>query len=317
MPEYIIRSAPPESPEMLEIISYDQCQAHEIVELLRQDRVVMIKNLTPDRADTLVSELADLLGLTESLELQAGFAALYGHRKRIGKNLMTVNERSNYEFITPHCEGDGISNIQFASFYCYGNSTDGGETILMKIDEASPDLPILRELSTRIAPGSKQLSIQQAALAKALYRLRSPDDYLRAGDRILGQRKTEIPGLVLLTVLALPEKAYSRLLDKSLHPYWDTIASIDHSSAESFTHLLRQNGLLKSGDALQVTKKMDHTAKRRIWRSGVNHAALFSAKMTLKLSAGDFIAYNNLTWAHGVANWTPGCGIRRLAAAFA
>jgi hypothetical protein len=35
------------------------------------------------------------------------------------------------------------------------------------------------------------------------------------------------------------------------------------------------------------------------------------------MAGGDLVIYNNLTWAHSVANWSPDSGTRRVIAAFA
>jgi len=48
---------------------------------------------------------------------------------------MSVNERNDYQFIPPHSEGNHLMNMQLAAFFCYENSTDGGVTVLLNINE--------------------------------------------------------------------------------------------------------------------------------------------------------------------------------------
>src|SRR5438270_10966793 len=101
-----------------------------ILEALRQDLVVLVKGLSSTEADRLMSRIAGGFGLQDKLELQAGFAAHQGHRHNIGQYFMSVNTRSDYQFIPWHSEGNSFTPMQLAAFFCYENSTDGGETIL-------------------------------------------------------------------------------------------------------------------------------------------------------------------------------------------
>src|ERR1700752_3120411 len=95
-----------------------------IVQHLRQDMVLLLRNLNSDQADIVMHDVAARLGLRESLELQVGFANFLGHRHNIGKYFMSVNKRGAYQFVTPHSEGSHFIGMQLASFFCYENSTD-------------------------------------------------------------------------------------------------------------------------------------------------------------------------------------------------
>jgi len=87
---------------------------NEVVDCLGNGSVILMHGVIAEHADTLMEEIATAVGLQEELELQAGFAAFLGHRTSVGRFFMTVNSRSDFQFIGPHSEGDG--NINMPSF---------------------------------------------------------------------------------------------------------------------------------------------------------------------------------------------------------
>jgi hypothetical protein len=283
---------------------------------LRQDQVVLLRNVAPERADALLHEIAQTLGLLDGLRLQAGYASLLGHRRKIGEYRMTVNDRSGYQFIPPHSEGDSFINMQLASFYCFENSTDGGETLLMNVNDSSPVWQTLREQVTRIAPQSRSLSPAELNQARGLYRLRSASKVL-PDDRVIRERPTATAGLTLADVLAPVRKTRSLILDRDLHAYWVSIAIMDHDALPFFVSILKQADLLREPAGGMDVRQMDNAASQRLWASGVDYNDLFTCKIRHKLVSGDLILHNNLTWTHSASNWTPGSGVRKVAAAFA
>ena len=283
---------------------------------LRQDFVVLLRNVLPGRADALLHVVAEKLGLLEGLRLQAGFAGLMGHRQRVGEYRMTVNRRLDYQFIPPHSEGSSFVNMQLASFYCFENSTDGGETLLMNVDDASEAWSTLREEVTRIAPGSRSLAPLELKQARALYRLHSATE-VQPDDRAIRERSTSTPGLTLVDVLAPARRTRSRILERDLYAYWVSIAIRDQDALPFFVSLLKQADLLRQPVGGLEIQDMDNVAEQRVWSSGVDYNTLFRCKIRYKLAAGDLILHNNLTWAHSASNWTPGSGVRDLSAAFA
>jgi hypothetical protein len=288
-----------------------------ILSSLAEDSVVLIPNVAGDDIDSMIVTVAERLGLRGSLELQAGFAGFLGHRSNIGKYFMTVNNRGDYQFIPPHSEGDSFIGMELAAFFCYENSTDGGETLLMNVDGAGQAWNSLREKKSRGKLGSRSLSPGERSRARALYRLNLPDDLLQSDDQILEEQKSAIPGLMVVDVLAKPTKVRSRILNRELYAYWDSIASIDSHSANQYECLLRQSALLKNPpDHLRIAH-LDSAAPRRIWNSGVNYTEIFKCRITRKLVPGDLIIFNNLTWTHAANNWSPGSGVRKMVAAFA
>jgi hypothetical protein len=288
-----------------------------VVKALKEDQVVLIRKIDAARVDGLINNLANEFGLADTLKLQAGFAAFQGYRRNIGQFFMTVNDRGDYQFIPPHSEGTSRSNIQLAAFFCYENSTDGGESMLLNIDESSALWPSLREKIRRARLGQRALSRREVLRARGLYQLDLPTDLLQDDDEILEERKTEIPDLTVLEVLAKLKKTYSHILSRELYVYWDSISNIDHDSLTEFVLLLRQCGLLKEPRGGLDAQKMDSSADRRILHSGVRYAQLFRSKITYKLAPGDLTLHNNLTWTHAANNWSPGSGTRNIAASFA
>src|ERR1700746_2203932 len=79
---------------------------------LRNDLVVLVQHLSPEQADDLIHKVAEKLGLSDALSLQAGMAGFHGHRHNISKYFMSVNKRTDYQFITPHSEGSSFVGMQ-------------------------------------------------------------------------------------------------------------------------------------------------------------------------------------------------------------
>jgi len=262
--------------------------------------------------------VAGKLGLGDALELQAGLAGFIGHRHNIGKYFMSVNERSDYQFVTPHSEGSSFVGMQLASFYCYENNTDGGDTILINVDDCGKGWSFIRErvVRGRLDKG-KELAKHEILRAKGLYQLNLPNDVLREDDQILEEHQTKISGLTVVEVLAKSSMTYSRILDRDVNVYWDSVDGSDFDSASQFEQMLREMGLLKEPPGGLELRQMDSDAERRIWHSGVSYCDLFKCKITRKLAPGDLVIQNNLSWTHAVSNWSPGSGERKIAASFA
>jgi hypothetical protein len=309
----------PEDPRRLIIVEQDgrAVDIDLVIESLRKDLVVLIRNVGADWSDNVIYAVADRLDLSDSLKLQAACAGFLRHRDNIGKYFMTVNRRDNYQFISPHSEGNSFIGMQLASFFCFENSTDGGETILMNIDDSSESWQAMRERVTRGRIGSRTLATREISRARAQYQVNLPADVLKDDDLILQERRTEIPDLSIVDALAKPKRVYSRILKRNSYVYWDSVASIDFDSASEYVRLLRRCGLLKEPPSSLKLSEMDNAAGRRIWYSGVKYSQLFKCKITRKLAPGDLVIQNNLTWTHAVSNWSPSSGTRTLAASFA
>lgn len=306
----------PEDRSRLAIIKADSDnRVSGIVESLQKDQVVMVQNLSPDEADNLMHSIADKLGIADSLKLQAAFASVLGHRENIGRYYMSVNKRSEYQFVAPHSEGNSFTNMQLSSFYCYENTTDGGATILMNIDESCAIWNSLREHLKR-GQTKRPLTAGEIRKIKVTFRLNMPGDALKDDDEILDQTAVS-PYFSVYNVLAKPKQTYSVLLGRKLYAYWDSIERVDCESAEEFLRFLRDHDLLKIPPGQSDVKMLDDSARHRIRHFGSRYGQLFKCKVTRKLQPGDFIVQNNLTWCHSVANWTPGSGTRTVAAAFA
>lgn len=309
------RTSVPEDPSRLATLDArgKEVDASHILGPLKQDAVVLIRHVAAERVDAILQSVASKLGLLDSLELQASFADFLGHRSRIGKYRMSVNKRASHEFIPPHSEGDSFINLQLASFHCSENTTDGGETVVFNLDDSSSVWQSLREKVTRVGPGSRALSSSEWLQARGLYHLRNPSG-LCPDDRILRERASGIPGLLLLDVLAPLARSHSLILDTHRYVYWDSIASTDFDSWRAFERLLKQSGRATGGE---TPDRLDNALSRRVWSSGVDHNELFKCKLTYRLEPGDLLIQNNLTWAHSALDWNSASGTRNVAAAFA
>ena len=307
----------PEDLNKLIVIKHEFRKTDQILEALKGDHVVLIRNINPEQSDSIMYDVARRLGLSDSLELQACFAGLQGHRYNIGKYFMSVNQRHDYQFVPPHSEGTSFAGMQLAAFYCYENSTDGGESILMNVNGSTDIWQSFRERKNRGRLGSRQLAPGEISRARGLYEINMPTDILREDDKILEERATAIPDLTVMDVLAKPSQTECRILDRKLYVYWDSIGSIDFDSAQEYARLLRHCGLMKEPQGGLELDQLDCCASRRIWHSGVKYAQLFKCKITYKLVPGDLVIQNNLTWTHATSNWSPGSGTRKIAAAFA
>jgi hypothetical protein len=316
MHERSVQAVVPEELSRLAIFESDGVDAEAVVDVLRQDRVALLRNVAPPRADLILHEVTEKLELFQSLQLQAAYAGFLGHRSRVDQYRMTVNKRLDHQFIPPHSEGDSFTNLQLAAFYCVENSTDGGETILLNVDGSSTAWNLLRERVTRIAPGSRQLTPSELKQATIRYRLR-PHPYLLEDDQVIQQRQSEIPGLVLVDVLAKSIKTRSAILQRDLYAYWVSTAIADRDSLPWYVSVLEQGDFLRQPDGGLDIGQMDNAARQRVWSSGVDYNTLFRCKVTHKLTSGDLLLQNNLTWTHSAANWTPQSGVRNVSAAFA
>ncbi|MCU6502445.1 TauD/TfdA family dioxygenase [Rugamonas sp. A1-17] len=301
----------------LEEVAETSQEAREraVLQALKKDHVALVRGLSAEAASELLLAVAQKCGLEDGLDLQTAFASSLGHRENVGRYYMTVNKRSDYQFVCPHSEGNSFSNFQLASFYCYENSTDGGETILFHTNQAASAWQTARERVNR-AKVNGVLTPGQIRQMRASLRLNMPDDALAPDDEILSERVIDAQ-LSVFKALARPRQTYSVLLQRQLYGYWNSIESTDADSADEFRAMLQADGLLRLPAGSEPTSLLDDEHANRIRRFGSKYADLFSSKITHKLVAGDFVILNNVSWAHSVANWTPGSGQRQVVAAFA
>jgi hypothetical protein len=207
--------------------------------------------------------------------------------------------------------------MELASFFCHENSTDGGATILMNVSDSSKAWQMCREKVRRGRIEGRSLTQHELLRARGLYNLSLPGDALKEDDIVLREFKSEIPNLTIVDALSKPRKSYSRILDRELYVFWDTVSSIDLDAVPQFAKLLEKSGLLREPPGGLDLRRMDNCAGFRVWHSRVNYTNLFKCKVTHKLAPGDFIIQNNMTWCHSASNWSPGSGTRTIAACFA
>jgi hypothetical protein len=284
---------------------------------LRNDQVILFQDLGIEKADSIIEQVALGLQLLEGLEVQAGMVPLYGHRQRVSKYFMSVDKRSDYQFILAHSEGQQRADIQLAAFYCFENSTDGGVTILLNTNDTSDVWSKLREVTLKIDLCAKVPSPAEIAQARVMHKITIPDDVVSERDQILNEEPTVIPGTRTFKVLAVPRKTRSRILGIDLNVYWDNISSTDFDSALEYLRLVERHGLLRQPSPKLSISELDDTQSRKTWHSGVTYEDLFKATIVRKLAPRELIIQNNLSWTHSCSNWTPGSGKRNVVAAFA
>lgn len=178
----------PVCPDKMSVIQFNVGNHSSlIIDALKDDQVVLIKRVPENQIDTMIFGVAAGLGLQTGLELQSGFAEMYGHRKKLSKYYMTVNRRADYQCTLPHSEGSSFQNIQLVSFYCYENSTDGGETTLFNTDDSKPQVwDRIRERATRAKISDEnRLTPAQIAEARMRYQINLPQDLLMDEDEVL------------------------------------------------------------------------------------------------------------------------------------
>lgn len=285
-----------------------------IVAALRGDQVALVRNVAARQADEIMSEVAAALDLGIQLESQAAFAGIHGHRRNVGRFFMTVNRRSEFEIVMPHSEGSRLQNIQLASFYCHQNTTDGGVSLLLNCDQDSPVWYSMRELVTRIDPSSRPLTASEKALARAKFMV---EGFPEADDRVLQEVPSEIAGVRFLWVLTPLRRSFSKIQQREVFTYWDSVASLDLDGLKECLKLMGSLDLLREPADGPRIDHGDPVYRRTLWSSGAAYQDLFKAVVVRKLEPGDLIIQNNLTWTHAASNWTPGSGTRRLIAAFA
>jgi hypothetical protein len=288
-----------------------------IVSALRSDQVALIRNAAEQDADLILGQLSLRVGLLSSLEMQAAFASVHGHRNNVSQYFMTVNRRQDYDVILPHSEGSHFMNIQLASFYCHENTTDGGESLLLQVNQASECWASLKELVTRIAPGGRALSPSERALVKVRCQADPVHDLLKPQDVVLEEQKAPLPGLKCFWVLAGLRKRRSVVLERDVYTYWDSVCTTDEDAVDQSVSVLSRLNLLKEPAGGPPVSESMRARSRKVWKSGVNYESLFTAMIVHKLRPGDLIIFNNLTWAHAAGNWTPNSGTRKVVAAFA
>lgn len=303
----------------LEILSKraGSLSVENVLKALGQDKLVLVQDLPAEGADVVIAAVADALKLRDELEVQAGFASIQGHRENIGRYYMSVNNRDNYEFIPPHSEGTSSINMQLASFYCYENSTDGGESIFFNVDSGSFLWAQQRELIVKARVTKSSLSSAEIAQAKLMFQLDLEKDIVQEEDEIFQALDSPKDGIELYEVLSPARKTHSKLLDRELYAYWDSVASVDRDSAKQYFQFLTDENMIHHPASPLTVEEVDNVNERRVWSSGVDYRQLFSSKLVIKLSPGEFVLMNNLTWAHSANNWTPGSGVRKVSAAFA
>lgn len=303
--------------EHMVVINASDVEFEKITEILAQDKVVLIQGASPAEADRLIYGIAEELKLGEELEVQAGFAAIHNHRENVGKYFMTVNERGGYHFIPPHSEGNSAMDMQISAFYCFENTTDGGETILWGLSDDEEIWRGMKEFKYKIKTERSELSKTEIATLKMRCEVNWPNDMVKEGDEIVYLMDEPVKDVYRYVVLQPAKKNYSRILGADRFVFWDTIANVDRDISAEFVKAIKQVGLFRAPDDLPAGSDLDCSLHRKVWSSGTHLPSIFNRAILRKLQPGELIVMNNMTWSHSACGWTPGKGTRMVVAAFA
>ena len=300
-----------------EIGSRSSSTVNRVLSTLACDEVALVRSLRMRDAERTLLDIADALGLAQKLEAQSAFASFQGHRQNVGRRFTTVNTRRDYEYITPHSEGTSDMGIQLAAFYCRNNTTDGGETALFHTSSGSLERSGLRQLCVCLDTEGRVLSESEKNVLRAKYGAGVLTAQVAEGDIIHSELDAGASLPRAFRVLKPIIPTLSSILRVPLYAYWDNVSSIDLECARGFSSLMHKNGLLKTPLDDADAEKMDNARHRRLWQSGFHLDQVSDHFSIIKMCEGDLIVVNNLSWAHAVANWSPGSGCRDVLAAFA
>lgn len=307
----------PEDKSKLVELNGADFKVEDICTSLKNDSVVIIRNVGKEQADELMLTIAKKFDLGEQLILQSGFATLREIRDNVGKYFMTSNPRTDYQVIPPHCESTRFSNMQLASFYCHDNDVIGGETILLHLDPHSPCWDFLKERSVRVKYGNQKLTPSEVAKARAVLSIDPEKDVLTESDIILEEHT--FPGMdtKFYDVLTSAKKSYSKILGEDVYTYWANMAGVDFDAFDEYVRLLKQWKLFRYPPTEMKSEDMDPVREKRVYHSSLDFSQLFISKLTIDFKPGDFLIQNNMTWTHSSNNYEPRSGKRNIAVAFA
>lgn len=290
--------------------------AESVVEALRADKAVLLRQMSLECADEVMKDIAQIFALNDCLEMRVSESEVHGHRSAVSRYFTTVNERSDYVFIGPHCEGGGMPDIQISAFYCRANSTDGGATVALNVDSGSPVWERLRRVKIKIKLSRVPLTAKEESWLSAAYGISSGNVLDEAEDEIVREYRCPLDGVKVLSTLSKPGSVRSKVLGRDVMPYWDEISLPDFDSRDQFVRLMKDLSLMREPKGGIDLSRMDHSAGIRVWRSGMTYGGLFKCAIARVLQPGELIVLNNLTWCHGASNWTPGSGKRDVVTSF-
>ncbi|MBQ4800943.1 hypothetical protein J8L73_17745 [Pseudoalteromonas sp. MMG006] len=290
---------------------------------LKQDKAVLLKNISMNEAETLLGDVVSQLGLQDNLKMQSALASVHQHRESKGKYFMSVNKRSNNQFIPFHSEGTSKSQLQLAAMFCAENSTNGGTSIIARVKQEDDIWQQLKEFSVKVKLGSKIPSPQAIEQAKVFLKVDLLRDRIKQDDEVLDHipechlNNLKSLDIVGFKVLSKPKKSFSRILGEKVYSYWDSIGSYDFASAREYLSMLEKENLLKTVPDPTDLSNLDNAHNRRVWDSQLHYKDIFECKVTHKLSNNELLIFNNMTWAHSSTSWEHGSGNRAVYAAFA
>jgi hypothetical protein len=285
---------------------------------LEQDKLVLIRSTSFDRAGVVFARLVDRYRLRDSYDVQMQYVVtLMSARDPVDHRAVTVNKRGPYQIIAPHAEGDSTSPLDLFGLFCHQNAESGGESILSLIDQGA-DHTSLRAKEKAIV--GHDLSASEINKLRR-HHLDAKDVLPEAPDacRVL----LETPRARVVVRLVPVRPATSVISGAPVVTYWDNVTVHDHAFHRYQHQLLMHLGMLHARDGERGHESYMHVEDDSPWApadtdSGgvVETSKLFTCHVWHKLAPGDFIVFNNRVWTHSANNWPPD-QIRRVNALYA
>uniref|UniRef100_A0A7S3FB28 Uncharacterized protein n=1 Tax=Haptolina ericina TaxID=156174 RepID=A0A7S3FB28_9EUKA len=277
---------------------------------LAQNKLVLIRNMPFNEATHFYASLADEFGLRDSYEAQMkGVVHLTNHRKGVGGEAATVNERGEYEVIGAHCEGDTSAPLDFFALHCIENAFDGGENILSLIDQTGDHSKLQAKEKALVCQGLSRTELMQLRGCTGHTDAKDVLSACPPAARVLAETDH---GKVILRSLPV-EAMHSVVCDKPLVSYFDNVSAHDEAFHRHHLELLRALCLLRPNPSATTDKDYLHIEEGRGWAPlETDHgevaytAKLWSAHVVHKMAPGDFLLFNNRAWTHSANNWEPG-----------
>lgn len=275
-----------------------------IVEHLKANRIVLIQAMDFSDASQFFRNLAEYCNLSNSYKTQMDYVIrTMEDRKSVDKKAVTVNSRSPYELIQPHCEGDSTAQLDLFSLYCETNSNSGGESIFSLINQKA-EFSHLRA-KEKIVVGNNLSEADLIKLRGYHFDARELDSKLLPTDKIVVAKEK---GYVVVRNKEL-RPSTSVLTGKSTFTLWDNVTVHDHAFHKYFFSLVKELGILNESLGKDYRSYL-HIEEDSYWApadtlSGTAEQTsnLFKCHVVLKLAKGDFILVNNRTWTHAANNW--------------
>lgn len=305
------------SQQFLEVFHSNELDTQKIASAIEENKLVLIRSMSFDKASKLFSTLVDRYELRMSYDIQMQFVAhMMEGREAIDDVAVTVNKREPFEIIQPHAEGDSTSPLDLFGLYCTQNSNTGGENILSLINQSADHSALRAKEKVIVGDNLSEDTINKLKMGHLDANTFSTNS--QDGDVVL---KEYLNGKVVVRANSI-EPAKSPITGENLYTHWDNVTVHDDAFHRYQFELLRHLKILNEEKGLNY-KDYIHMEPDSDWGpvdtdSGdlQQTANLYSAHVLYKMNANDILIFNNRVWTHSVNNW-PRNDKRELSAMYA